>query len=261
MKTQEEIRTVWGKLISFTEQEKLCNDGKKIKRNCIIEKKINEVSTNIKIQNSNFYDKRPHNKIKNPETFLNNIETNWNNLKFFFSIRPNEEVGIVYITRTANDKTKNIFRNFIITPNNYDFYLANSMNYLSQKFITNFLDVVHILKVMSHIIIISNYDGDKKTFNNILQEKNRKNIIDSISLFDREEGDSFFSFLNNIFEKIEYTKEINQILLQQLRGIHDIQNRTMQIMESGDCKAMVYYLIGNLKRGFDDLIAKNENYQ
>ena len=27
----------------------------------------------------------------------------------------------------------------------------------------------------------------------------------------------------------------------------------------GVCKAMVYYLIGNLKRGFDDLIAKNEN--
>jgi hypothetical protein len=85
--------------------------------------------------------------------------------------------------------------------------------------------------------------------------------MDSISLFDREEGDNFFSFLTNIFEKIDYNKEINQILLQQLHGIQDLQNRTMQIMESGDCKAMVYYLIGNLKRVFDDLITKNENYQ
>jgi len=261
MKTQEEIKTVWGKLISFTEKEKSYDDGKKMKRTCIVEKKINEVLTNIKIESSNYYDRRPHYKIKNPDAFFNNIETNWNNLKFFFSIRQKEEIGVVYVTRTINDKTKNVFRNFIITPNNYDFYLANTMSYLSQKFITNFLDVIHILKVLSHIVVISNYNGDKKTFNNILREKNRKKIIDSISVFKKKENDSFFSFLSDVAETIEYNQEIKQILLQQFTGINDTQNRTIQLMESGDCKAMVYYLIGHLKKGFDDLIAKNENYQ
>jgi hypothetical protein len=258
MKTQEEIKTVWGKLIGFTEREKSYNDGEKIKRTCIIQKKINEVFTNIKIENSNYHDKKPHYKIKNPETFLSNIENNWNNLKFFFSIRQNEEIGVVYVTKTINDKTKNVFRNFIVTPNNYDFYLANTMSYLSQKFITNFLDVVHILKVVSHIVVISNYNGDKKIFNSILQEKNRKNIID---IFKKQENDNFFSFLSDFAEKIEYNQEINQILLQQLGGINDLQNRAMQIIESGDYRAMFYYLINHLKKGFDDLIAKNENYQ
>jgi hypothetical protein len=74
------------------------------------------------------------------------------------------------------------------------------MSYLSQKFITNFLDVVHILKVVSHIVVISNYNGDKKIFNSILQEKNRKNIID---IFKKQENDNFFSFLSDFAEKIE----------------------------------------------------------
>ena len=253
---KEELRTTYGKIVSYNEkQEKDKNGNLIIKRKLVIEKDLCGVPIEIKISNSNYFDNFINKNIRNPENFRSNIEQNWENLKLFFSFRAGEEIGVVYSVREIDGKEKNIFRQFFTTKGQYDRYLANTSNFASQTYLAEFQDVVHLLKYFSYVALNSKHNLSVEFFEKIKNEKDRQVIIEAIKNINQEEMDNFFSTIELLIENIEYTQEIVNSLYRHVKATNDKEtnNRKLGLLESGNYKAMFYYLLTIMKQGFDDL--------
>lgn len=253
---KEELRTAYGRILSYNEKQDKDNNGNIIlKRKFVIEKDLCGMPIKIEITNSNFFDIFINKSIRNPESFRSNIEKNWENLKLFFSFRAGEEIGVFYSVREIGGKEKNIFRQFFTTKGHYDRYIANTSNFVSQAYLTEFQDVVHLLKYFSHIALNSKHNLSVEFFEKIKKEKDRQVIMEAIKKITPQEKENFFNTIELLIENIEYSQEVVSSLYMQVKGVNDkdSNNRKMGLLESGNYKAMFYYLLTMLKQGFDDV--------
>jgi hypothetical protein len=248
---KEELRTAFGRITSYTEKEENFDGEIITKRLFTLEKECCGIPVKLTIGNSKYYDKFLHKNIRSEEQFRRNINQNWENLKFFFSFREGEEVGVMYVVREINNIEKNIFRNFFVSKSQYDNYIASTSNFASQDFLTEFGDVVHILKFFSYIILNTRNNCNLEEFRKISAEKNRKVILDKVKEMPQEDKEDLFELLSSTIEDIEYNQEIDRFIYRQVRGINDRTKQNLYLMETGDSKAMLYYMLTNLRNGFE----------